>query len=113
MINLYSTVSSSSKVSFNEEYLMIGDDIKIVFNGEELKYDYDTTGTIKLYNGTTYVPYRAFLEMLGYKVTWDVHSSKITATKEGSEISLILLQLRKGGKQRFDLECRFKAEDAQ
>ena len=65
-------------------------DINIVFDGEELEYDYDTTGTIKLYNGITYVPYRAFLEMLGYKVTWDVHSSKITATKEGSEISMVV-----------------------
>ncbi|MBE7014052.1 MAG: hypothetical protein E7419_02455 [Ruminococcaceae bacterium] len=71
-------------------YVKPTNDIDIIFNGEKLDYDYDTTGTIKLYNGTTYVPYRAYLEMLGYKVTWNVHASKITATKDGSEISMIV-----------------------
>ena len=73
-----------------DPYIEPQNDIDIIFNGEKLDYDYDTTGTIKIYNGTTYVPYRAFLEMLGYKATWNVHNATITAEKEGSSISMVL-----------------------
>ena len=71
-------------------YVKPTNDINIVFDGKDLEYDYDTTGTIKLYNGTTYVPYRAFLEMLGYKVKWNVHTATITASKDDSEIVMVV-----------------------
>ncbi len=81
-------------------------DIDIIFNGKKLEYDYDITGTVKIYNGTTYVPYRAYLEMLGYKVTWNVHSATINAVKEGNEISMIVgknTYTFNGEKTTFDL----------
>ncbi len=65
-------------------------EMKIILNGEELSLDYDTTGVTKVYNGRTLVPYRALLETLGYKVTWDVHKASIKAEKDGSNIQMAL-----------------------
>lgn len=65
-------------------------EMKIILNGEELSLDYDTTGVTKVYNGRTLIPYRAFLETLGYKVTWDLHKSSIKAEKVGSTLQMQL-----------------------
>lgn len=73
-----------------EPYVEPQNDIDIILDGEKVEFDYDTTGTVKIYNGTTYVPYRAYLELLGYKVKWNVHTATITATKEDSEISMVV-----------------------
>lgn len=56
-------------------------DIEIILDGEKMDFDFDKTGTVKIYNGVTYVPYRAFLEKLGFKVDWDHMTGKINAKK--------------------------------
>ena len=64
-----------------EPFVKPQNDIDIIVNGEKMEFDYDLTGTVKLYNGNAYVPYRAFLEALGYDADWNVHTGVIDAKR--------------------------------
>lgn len=63
--------------------------LEISINGEKQEYFEFSTGIIRNWKNKTYVPYRAFLESLGYKVKWNVHTYTLKATKEGSELEFI------------------------
>ncbi|MBE7014051.1 MAG: copper amine oxidase N-terminal domain-containing protein [Ruminococcaceae bacterium] len=62
-------------------------DTNIIFYGQNITFNEDT-GVIKLYKDRTMAPYKAFLEMLGYEVEWNVKSGIIKAKKDGREISM-------------------------
>ncbi len=66
--------------------------IEVNLKGEKLEYTEYTTGIIRLWDNNTYIPYKQFLEKLGYKVKWNVHTYTLKATKEGSELIFIANQ---------------------
>lgn len=63
-----------------------GQDIKIIFNGEELKLDVAPV----VQNQTTLIPLRHVFEAFGASVQWDGESQTITAEKDGIVIWLQL-----------------------
>lgn len=63
--------------------------LEISINGEKQEYFEFSTGIIRNWKNKTYVPYRAFLESLGYKVKWNVHQYLLIAEKEGSKLEFI------------------------
>lgn len=63
-------------------------EIEIILNGNKLELDSETTGNSRLYKDRTILPYRVFLETLGYEAKWNVHTNTITAEKEDSILSM-------------------------
>jgi len=63
--------------------------IEVNLKGEKLEYTEYTTGIIRLWENNTYIPYKKFLQSLGYKTKWNVHTYTLKATKEGSELEFI------------------------
>lgn len=61
-------------------------DIDVVMNGEKIKFD----AVPILENGRTLVPFRKIFEELNYKVEWNENERKVTATKKGKEIELVI-----------------------
>lgn len=63
---------------------------KIYLDGNELTAG--QTVPVENVNSTVMVPLRMIAENLGYKVTWDQKSQKVTITEQGKTISLIVNQ---------------------
>lgn len=60
--------------------------IDVVMNGEKIEFD----AAPILENGRTLVPFRKIFEELNYKVEWNGNERKVTATKKGKEIELVI-----------------------
>ncbi len=58
----------------------------VFYNGEKIKFDQIPV----IENGRTLVPLRAIFEKIGAEVKWDENTKTVTATKDGTEISLTL-----------------------
>ena len=58
----------------------------VVLNGRRLDFDVSP----QIINGRTLVPLRAIFEELGAKVDWDGSAQKVTATKDDTEVVLII-----------------------
>lgn len=71
-------------------YVKPQDAISVYIDGEKLELDCYKDGVTKIYDNYTMVPYRAFLEKLGFKVTWNVHNATITATKDDTVLEIIM-----------------------
>lgn len=61
-------------------------DIQVELNGEPLIFDTEPT----IVNGRTMVPLKVIFEALGMSVQWDGDLRRVTATKEGLSIELVI-----------------------
>jgi alpha-tubulin suppressor-like RCC1 family protein len=64
------------------------DTIKVDLNGKAVHFEQFPV----LINETTMVPMRKLFELLGAKIDWDGETSTVTATKQGSEIQIMINQ---------------------